>query len=541
MTDLLINNPILLLFLVSAIGYPLGRIKIRGFSLGIAAVLFVGLAFGALDPAIGLPSYLYLFGLILFVYTIGLSSGPSFFAAFQRQGLRDNIFVLTLLIFSGAIAVAAHYLFNLNATYTAGMFSGSLTNTPALASVLELLASQSEAVQSEPVVAYALTYPIGVIGVIAAIQLTQLVFKTNYKQEASNLRDLGASGENFTNVTVRVTRKDIGSLSVDGWRERESWQVILGRRKRGNDIDLVQPHSVLQVGDEVSLIGSDKAVQEAVASLGEITDDHLEFDRSELDFRRIFVSNADVADKTLAQLKLPERHGALITRVKRGDVDLLPSGSTRLELGDRVRVVARRERMGELSSFFGDSYRALSEIDIMALSLGIVLGLLVGLIPVPLPGGGTFQLGVAGGPLIVALLLGTLGRSGKIVWQLPYSANLTLRQFGLVLFLAGVGTRSGYAFISTLARGEGLPIFIAGAIITFVTALATLVLGHKLFKIPMSLLTGMLSGLQTQPAVLAFANEQTGNDLPNIGYATVFPLATVTKILIAQLLLTLLN
>jgi putative transport protein len=304
---------------------------------------------------------------------------------------------------------------------------------------------------------------------------------------------------------------------------------------------LVHPTTVLEPGDLLSLIGSDEALGKVAQELGEITTEHLELERSELDFRRIFVSNPAVADKTLAELKLPEHYGALITRVRRGDSDILPHAALRLELGDRVRVIARRERMSELSEYFGDSYKALSEIDVMSFSLGISLGLLLGLIPLPLPGGIRFQLGFAGGPLIAALILGTLGRTGPIIWQLPYSANLTIRQLGLVLFLAGVGTRSGYAFVSTLSGSGGLAIFIAGAIITFSTSLLTLFLGHKVFKIPMSLLTGMLSGLQTQPAVLGFANEQTANDLPNIGYATVFPLATILKILMAQVLLSILT
>jgi putative transport protein len=193
--------------------------------------------------------------------------------------------------------------------------------------------------------------------------------------------------------------------------------------------------------------------------------------------------------------------------------------------------------MGEVAKFFGDSYKALSEVDMMSLGVGIALGLLLGLITIPLPGGLHFSLGFAGGPLIVALVLGTLGRTGPIVWQIPYSANLTLRQLGLVVFLAGVGTRSGYAFVDTLLHGSGLQLFLLGAVLTLSASLLTLLLGHFLFKIPMSLLIGIVSGLHTQPAALAFANEQTGNDLPNIGYATVFPVATITKILLAQILL----
>jgi putative transport protein len=197
--------------------------------------------------------------------------------------------------------------------------------------------------------------------------------------------------------------------------------------------------------------------------------------------------------------------------------------------------------MKTVSTFFGDSYRALSEIDFMTFSLGLALGLLLGLIPIPLPGGVTLKLGLAGGPLLVAMVLGHLGRTGPMVWNLPYSANLTLRQIGLIFFLASVGTRSGYAFVNTLTQGNGPAIFLVGAIITFTVATATLWIGHKLLRIPMSLLIGMLSGLQTQPAVLGFALEQTDSELPNIGYAAVYPTAIIAKILLAQLLLVILH
>ncbi len=541
MIDFLIKQPLLVLFIIAALGYPLGRLKIKGFSLGIAAVLFVGLAIGALDERLALPQSLTMLGLVLFVYTVGLASGPSFVASFKRQGLRDNAFVLLMLCAAALTVFLIQRVLGLSAGVSAGLFAGSLTNTPALAAVLELLAEQPETVQVEPVVAYALTYPLAVVGVIVVLKFCEHLFKIDYSQEAQLLRDLGATGEHLHNITVRISRPDIAEIAAEGWREQQSWDVLFGRFRRAGHTDLVHPYTVLQPGDLLSLIGSEAAVYQAATFLGEVTDVHLEFDRSELDYRRMFVSNPEVADKTLAELKLPQRYDVLITRIRRGDSELLPHGRTRLELGDRVRVIARREQMPEITRLFGDSYRALSEIDIMAFSLGICGGLVLGLLPLPLPGGMTFQLGLAGGPLVVALVLGVLGRSGPIVWQLPYSANLTLRQIGLVLFLAGVGSRSGYAFVQTLFTASGLAILLAGLALTVLIALLTLIIGYRLFKIPMSLLAGMLAGLQTQPAVLAYASERSGNDLPNVGYATVFPLATISKIVLAQLLLNLLG
>lgn len=230
-----------------------------------------------------------------------------------------------------------------------------------------------------------------------------------------------------------------------------------------------------------------------------------------------------------------------MTRVRRGDIELLAHDDTILELGDRVRVVAWHEHMHALSAFFGDSYRAVSEVDILTFNLGLALGLLLGMVSIPLPGGVALKLGFAGGPLIVALILGALERTSPLIWNLPYSANLTLRQIGLILFLAGIGMRAGYAFVATLAQGGDEGIFLTSAALTLIVALLALWIGYRLLKIPIGLLLGMLAGLQTQPAVLGFALEQTGDEQPNVGYAAVYPVALITKILFEQLLLSLLQ
>ncbi len=223
------------------------------------------------------------------------------------------------------------------------------------------------------------------------------------------------------------------------------------------------------------------------------------------------------------------------------DVDFLANANTVLELGDRVRVVAARGRMKEVSEFFGDSYKDLSEVDLLSFGLGMSLGLLLGLVPIPLPGGVTITLGSAGGPLLVALVLGALRRTGPIVWTMPYSANLTLRQLGLIMLLATVGLKSGYTFLSTFTQSGGVVIFLAGAIISTATPLLALFVGYKLLKIPFGMLTGMVASMHTQPAVLGFANEQSEDEAPNLGWSLVFPLATISKIILAQLLLSILS
>jgi putative transport protein len=546
MIAILRENPLILLFVVAAIGYPLGRLRVGGSSLGVAAVLFVGLAIGSLDPQLKVPEILYQIGLAVFVYTIGLSSARGFIASFRRKGLRDNLLVGGMLIFAALLAAGLHFALGLKGTVTAGLFAGSLTNTPALAGVLEYVGGVApedvrEQLLADPVVGYSVAYPVGVVGMMLAIALTQRLWRVDYAAEAQRLREYGATNQRLLNQTVRVLRDEVGGASIQELGRAHDWRVIFGRiRHNGGDVALVGGDTRLAVGDLVSVIGAPEDVEPVVAHLGEASAEALEADRSKLDFRRVFVSSPAVVGRRLADLRLPARFGALVTRVRRGDIDLLPTADMTLEPGDRVRVVALRERMSEVTEFFGDSYRALSEVDILTMSLGLALGLLLGTVPIPLPGGIVFRLGVAGGPLVAALVLGALERTGPLVWSLPYSANLTLRQVGLVIFLAAVGTRSGYAFATTFAASGGLLLFAAGAAITCLTALLLLWLGYKLLKAPMSLLIGMLAGLQTQPAVLGFALEQTGNDLPNIGYAEVYPLAMMLKILLAQLLVILL-
>lgn len=542
MIKLLIDNPLLLLFSVAAIGYPLGRLKIFGSCLGIAAVLFVGLAVGSLHPAMKLPEIVYILGLALFVYTVGLSSAPSFAASMRRDGLRNNALVIGVLVGAAILTVVARHLFELKRTMQVGMFAGSFTNTPALAGALETLKHLTakellDQVLAEPVVGYSITYPMGVIGVVLAISLVQRLWKTDYKQESRSLRIFGASNEPLVSGTVRVTRSEVLNEAIAGVCSGHDWRVRIGRIKRAGRILLAESHALFELGDLVVVIGTKDDLDKLTAYLGEKSAEDIRYELSELDMRRVFVSSRHVAGRKLKDLRIFAAYGAVITRIRRGDDDFLPYGDSVLEPGDRVRILAPRNRMAAVSDFFGDSYRAVSEIDILTFSFGLALGLLLGLIPIPLPGGITFKLGFAGGPLIVALILGALGRTGNFVWTLPYSANMTLRQLGLVLFLAGIGTRAGYGFLATFTKGGGLTIFAVGAVLSFTAALAMLWIGHRLMRVPMSLLIGMVAGLYTQPAVLGYALEQTENDLPNIGYASVYPVAMITKILLAQVIL----
>ncbi len=542
MIDLLLGNPLVLLFAVLAIGYPLGRIRIAGVSLGVAAVLFTGLALGALHPDMKLPELVYQLGLVLFVYTVGLSNGSGFFASFRRRGLRDNLFVALLLVFAAGLSVLVGAVFHLRGTLAAGVFAGSVTNTPALAAVIEAIqaarpAGDAGAVLADPVVGYSVTYPIGVIGMIVALAMAQRVWRIDYAGEAQRLRSHSGAVERLSNLTLRVTRPAATSRTVGELSHGAEWDVAFGRLQRGGRAELITGETSFALGDLVTVVGLPEALERVAASLGEVSSEQIDLNRGELDYRRVFVSNPRVIGRRLRELKLTHRFGAVVTRLRRGDVEFVPHGDTMLEPGDRVRVLTQRASLPAVSAFFGDSYRALSEIDILAFSLGLGLGLLLGLVPIPLPGGATLRLGLAGGPLIAALVLGSRGRLGPVNWTLPYSANLTLRQAGLVLFLAGIGTRAGGAFFSTLHRTDGILILVAGMIVTCVLAGLALWIGYRLLKIPFTVLSGMLAGLQTQPAVLGFALEQADSELPNLGYATVYPTAIVLKIILAQAVL----
>ncbi len=541
MLQLLSESSLLLLFLVLAVGAPLGKIRIAGVNLGIASILFTGLAFGALAPNIKLPAIVYEIGLVLFIYCIGISSGEQFFGNLKRKGWQENILTFGAIIFVFLVVVLIGALSSIKSSYLAGVFAGSLTNTPSLAASLEFIKASApvsliESALAEPVVAYSVCYPMGVIGMILAIVLFQKIFKTSLKANAQ-LTD----AEKLTNATVVVSNDKVIGSTIAELRTAHGLNVVFGRIKRGATSFLALDSLSLEKGDLMTIVGKPAQIEKALSLLGIRSESNLEMDHQQLDVRRMFVSNHDLVGQSLKDLNLPHTMGIIITRIRRGDSDILPNAETTLQFGDRVRVLTGRNDLALASKFFGDSYAAQSEVDILTLGLGVAAGFFLGMIPIPLPGGIILKLGIAGGPLIVALLLGSVNRIGKLVFVMPYSANNTIRQLGLVLFLAGVGTRSGYAFRETMTQSDqGIIFFLIGAAITISIGFLFLFVGHRFLRIPFPRLAGMLAGFQTQPAVLAFVNEQAKSEQPNIGYSSVFPIATLTKIIFAQILLTLL-
>jgi len=541
MIEILSQNSILLLFVVASLGYLLGNIKIKGSSLGVAAVLFTGLAFGAIDPGLHIPEVVYLLGLVLFVYSIGLSSGPVFFHSYKNNGLHDFLFIMSMLILSGLLAVGLWYILGFSAATITGAYAGSTTNTPALAGVIDYITNNfengtSDTLINDAVVGYSFSYPMGVLGGIIVILIMERVLKIDYDEEKKSLRNDYQVETNLSSLTVEVTNPKVLNRQLRDLFNEYGWNIVVGRVFTDGKLMLSNWDITLSLGDVVMLVGNEDELEKAMNDLGKRTKSHLEYDRAQFDVRRIFVSNQDTVGKTLASLNINEKYNAIITRIRRGDIEMLANGQTVLELGDRLRFIARREDLKALSQYFGDSYAASSKVNLFSFGLGIGLGLILGSINISFGDSLSFKLGYAGGPLIVGLFLGALRRTGPLVWSMPYSANVTLQQIGLILLLAGIGVSSGHSFVESISM-EGLWIFIASVVISIITAFCILTVGYKFLKIPFSLLMGMVSN---QPAILDFANSRSGNNIPQIGYTMMFPIALIMKIVIAQILFILL-
>lgn len=529
----LIDNPLLLLFLVVGLGAALGSIRVRGIALGPAAALFVGLAVSAWDERLAnTPAIVPQIGLALFIYTVGLASGPSFLAELRHGGAKVLVGVTVLL---GAVALAVAglgSLLDLDVGARTGLFAGTLTNTPALSAAIEGLGKKvADGSVTDPVVGYSLAYPLGVLTMLLAAAWS---LRRAHRADAQPSADTPAHASGAaTSATVLVQRNDLPPLGE--LRHWDDTTLAFSRVEHDRRVRIATTATRLVPGDRCTLIGTPDDVERFIAWAGERSNRHLALDRTQLDFRRISVSNRALAGKRLAELELEAHHGATVTRIRRGDADVLADGAMVLRLGDRLRVVGPPEGLAAVATLLGDSDRSLGEVDAMGFALGMSIGLLIGLITIPLPGGGTVELGVGGGPLIAGLVLGTLSRSGPITWQVPHAANLTLRQLGILVFLGAIGIRSGATFADAAGTAVGARLALAALVITVALALASLLLARLLRADPVSA-AGQIAGIETQPAVHAYAAEATkGDSRIDAGYALVLPLAMIVKLILVQL------
>lgn len=530
---LLVRQELLLVFLVILTGLVLGRVEYRGVRLGSAGALFAGLAFGALlrpGQEAGMAAALKELGLVVFVYCIGLTSAPGLFSAWRRGGVRLNLVIFAALACAALVAVFGGRLLGLDRGQIAGVFCGALTNTPALGAVTDRLAGSALSLQ--PVLGYSVSYPFGVLGALVSFRVFASLRRKSLRLE---LERNARRQDEIATLNIRVTSPDVLGRSLAELRVRETLGVVMSRLRRGGRVIVPTRETELRAGDVVTVVGTASAVGAALERLGERSSERLELQRDRVDMRRILLSRNELVGCAIGELGLEERFNAQVTRVRRADVDLLPSEQLRLERGDRLRVVAPVDRLSELGRYFGDSERELAAIDYVAFTLGICAGLLLARVPLPIAGT-RLQLGSAGGPLLVALVLGRLGRTGHLVWSIPHEANVVLRELGLLLFLAGVGLGAG-GHLAEVYSEQGLVMLGLGAGVTFVASGIALALAHTWGRASVTSSLGATSGMQTQPATLSAAFDLSGrSEETMVAYALVYPTAMIGKILLAQLI-----
>ncbi len=508
---LLEASPMTTLFLVIAGGYLVGEINVKGFALGSGAVLFVGLACGALAPKAAPPAMLGTLGLLLFLYCVGIQYGGEWYRGLTTpSGLKANAVGLVGVTAAAMVALALERTGTASLAESLGMFAGATTSTPALQAALDALGSQDAAV------GYSLSYPLGVAGPILCMYLYLAIFKPKIAAAADRL---------IKPVEARVHNATlIGRPFVDLQQSLPKGVQAVAIRSGGQN-RVPDPTTIVQANDELLLVGSDPAaVGQAIGLLGEAAAS-IAVDRTALDYIRVFASRNGVVGMRLGSLTLPGGFAHRYIHVRRGDVDLLPDDDLVLEYGDRVGVLCHRSDFDAVRRFFGDSIKGVADFSYISLGVGAAMGLLLGLIPIPIPGVGRITLGLAG-VLLVALVLGHVRRTG-IVWTLPLSANMVLRNFGLTVFLAQVGISSGSQFAATVAA-SGFTLLLLGAIIMLALILVTMIAG-RLAGIPADDLFGIISGVTGNPAILVYANRAVPTERPDLGYAMVFPTVTVVE------------
>ena len=507
------TQPILTLFLAIGVGYLVGQINLGGFSLGVGAVLFVGLALGAFAPKASIVGPIGLTGLIMFLYGIGILYGRQFF-----EGIKANLVALVAVLAGLLVALGLGQMFGIKIGHTLGMFAGSMTSTATLQAALEVMKN------SEPSIGYSIAYPFGVIGPILCIYFMTRQVQPKFPAKAQRFHmgeiTLGASGAG----------RMLDDLSKD---LPPGVQVTMVRK--GNQSFVPAGDIVLALGDGLLIIGDQKeAIDAAAGKLGRLEPGRVVSDRSSLDYIRVFVGKAGVVGIPLSQLPMPAGFPSHLLHVRRYDMDLVPTPDLMLEFGDRVGVLMPPDRKEDIRRHFGDTVKATAEFSYVSLGLGMVMGVLLGLIPIPVPGVGVVTLGIGGGPLIVALILGKLRRTGPMLWTMPLPANIVLRNFGLAIFLAAVGVNAGQPFVKTVAE-SGLTMLFIGVAILLTTVLIVLVVGYYLMKIPYDDLVGIASGATGNPAILVYSTRMAPTERPDIAYAMIFPSMTIVKVIAVQI------
>lgn len=539
-----VAHSVLILSLVIAFGIMLGKIKVAGISLGVTWILFVGIVFGHFDLNLDehLLHFLKEFGLILFVYSIGLQVGPGFFSAFKKGGFTLNVLAVLVVFISVLITVALHFITGIPITTMVGILSGAVTNTPGLGAAQQANSDLNGIDASEIALGYAVAYPLGVIGcILALLALKYLLHINTRKEEAEAEQGLGHLQE----LTVRPVSVEIRNEAVDGKTIKEIKPLLnrafvisrIRHRDSENEVELVNADTVLHLQDQILFISNPKDMEAIIAFFGRQISAEWEQDKK-LISRRILITKPELNGKSLAQLKIRNNFGASITRINRSGVDLVATPHLQLQMGDRVTIVGSELAVSHTEKVLGNSLKRLNHPNLIPIFLGIALGCILGSLPFMFPGiPQPVKLGLAGGPLIVSILISRFGPQYKLITYTTMSANLMIREIGISLFLACVGLGAGKGFVDTIIHEGGYVWIAYGAIITIVPLLVGGLIGRYAWKLNYYTLIGVLSGTNTNPPALAYSSELTSCDAPAVGYATVYPLAMFLRVLTAQLLI----
>ncbi|GAB51939.1 putative transporter [Atlantibacter hermannii] len=536
-----------ILALVAVVGLWIGNVKIRGVGLGIGGVLFGGIIVGHFVEQAGIGLNVHMlhfiqeFGLILFVYTIGIQVGPGFFSSLRVSGLRLNLFAILIVALGGVVTAVLHKIFDIPLPVVLGIFSGAVTNTPALGAGQQILADLGTpaAIVDQMGMSYAMAYPFGICGILITMWLIRVVFRINVDSEAAQHdASNGFSHAQLHTINLRVENPNLNMLAIQDVPILNSDTIICSRLKRENELMVPSPNTVVQIGDLLHLVGREKDLHNAQLVIGKEVDTSLSTHGTELRVERVVVTNEKVFGKKIRDLQFKQRYDVVISRLNRAGVELVASSNASLQFGDILNLVGRPASIDAVAAEVGNAQQKLQQVQMLPVFIGIGLGVLLGSIPLFIPGfPAALRLGLAGGPLIMALILGRIGTIGKLYWFMPPSANLALRELGIVLFLSVVGLKSGGDFVDTLLAGSGISWIAYGAIITAVPLITVGILARIFARMNYLTLCGMLAGSMTDPPALAFANNlHATSGAAALSYATVYPLVMFLRIITPQLL-----
>ncbi|TLS69524.1 putative transporter [Photobacterium damselae] len=545
MSDIALS--ISILALVAVLGLWMGNWRIRGVGLGIGGVLFGGIIVGHYTDAWGIAldahtlHFIQEFGLILFVYTIGIQVGPGFFASLRSSGLKLNGFAALIVVIGCLVAILLHQFFDVPLPVILGVYSGAVTNTPSLGAGQQILSElgANESMLDLTGMGYAVAYPFGICGILLTMWLVRLLFKVNVDHEADEYdSNNGKKTESLHTINVAVKNPNLNGITLSQVPALTEGSIVCSRLKRGSQLYIPKPNTRIETNDLLHLVGNPKALDKARLVIGEEVDTSLSTRGTDLRVQRLVVTNEIVLGKKIRDLELKEKYDVVVSRLNRAGVELVPTSQTSLQFGDILNLVGRQEAIEAVSGLVGNAHQKLQQVQMLPVFIGIGLGVLLGSIPLYLPGfPAAIKLGLAGGPLIVALILARIGSIGKLYWFMPPSANLALREIGIVLFLAVVGLKSGGGFVDTLVNGDGLSWMGYGILITFLPLMITAIVARMFGGLNYLTICGMLAGSMTDPPALAFANGlHPTSGAAALSYATVYPLVMCLRIISPQLL-----